>query len=560
MQTIKNDIEDDKREMKINSSVKVSTTNINNVSESKDEQHYKKQRIKEDATVDWEISTQEPGGWSMSLTPNGLSIYAVTRNLNEFHEFSKTVSNQLIHDFGANYLPENWDPDADGYFDNPDMDDDLEEDAYLVTVPVVSTHSLLLNNKNDFLTALQQQESTQLHLRLDDTTLNTLIQSHYQHMLKHLQLRYQWLEQEDPHARSPHHLVILMRQLKLYLLDYAPNTDSLTQICVLTAFVTSVTLFPTMERAELPPLPKSLWRECSKHATLLLMDLVLLKGDQLPCYPIILCAILLAWIDSELMVSTEFKGDAMIHMALRVLCGSNWQSEEPAWQILIAALLYLDVYSATFRSKQPQLRGEEEGLWRAAVHMREPSRWHASYQEAGIVLEARLMFLLNKVIALFYAIEDQECAERKIDVDEVLTLVRDIELWEQELPEWATWNYQLSEKEMPRLGLKMHMHMIHNMVKILLFRPLCTSNEEQTYTKTIFLDMSTSSADRLTKCLCHIHEYGLTGFWTTAASNLVRDVSGRVLNMFNSDEEIVHQLNVIEERLEKAEAINFIVP
>jgi hypothetical protein len=67
--------------------------------------------------------------------------------------------------------------------------------------------------------------------------------------------------------------------------------------------------------------------------------------------------------------------------------------------------------------------------------------------------------------------------------------------------------------------------------------------------------MSTVSADRLATCLCHIHEYGFTGFWTRAASNLVRDVSKRVLKMFDKDKDIVSQLDIIQRRLEKAEQI-----
>ena len=524
-----------------------------------------------------EISTEEPSGWSMSLTPNGLSIHAVTRNLSEFNEFAKTLSRQIMCDFGSNYLPKLWDPDAEGYFEDEE-DEELAEDEYLVTVPVFSTSSLLFNvtpNLPDNIFIKQEAPSRDVMRTLLNgaDTLATLIQSHFPHMIKHLNMRYKWLE-EDIACTAPHHLVILMHQLKMYLPNYASpshmsSKNSVVQVCILTAYVISVTLLPPITNLIFPPLPTSLWRDCAEYATMLLIDEILLRGDQVNPYPVVLCGILLAWIDAEL-ASDEFKADTMVNISLRVLCASNWKTEEPAWQILIAALLYLDVYSATFHFRCPQLRGEGSAeLWKAAIQMREPSRWDASFRETGIVLDARLMSLLSKVVSLFYEVDEErsplqgenEVNVRKIDVDEVLTLVRDVELWEHELPEWAKWNTDLNETEQQsRIGLKMHMHMIHNMVKILLFRPFSTDfhqqeESEQTLTKTTFLDLSTSSADRLSTCLCHIHEYGFTGFWTRAASNLVRDVSKRVLKMFDKDQDIVNQLNIIQKRLEKAELI-----
>ncbi|KAI7901171.1 uncharacterized protein BX663DRAFT_515170 [Cokeromyces recurvatus] len=561
------------------------TTSYSSVDEDVCAHDNKRQKVIKEGKENDGLSTEEPAGWSISLTSNGLSIHAITRNFYEFDEFAKSLSRQTIRDFGPSYLPKNWDPDAEGYFEDTE-DDELDEDEYLVTVPVFSTRSLLQNTApniiNTILFSSLQQETANatpsFEIMLDGADpFITLIQSNFPQMIKHLNMRYEWLEKEGDSSRPiPHHLVILMHQLKMYLPDYAPQPapssldhqhDPLLQICILTAYVVSITLLPPDPSLVFPPLPTSLWRQCAEYATMLLFDLVLQTGDALSPYPVILCAILLAWIETELVACTEFKADTMVHIALRVLCNSDWKSEEPAWQILIATLLYLDVYSATFRFKVPQVRGEGMmELWKAAVQMREPSRWDSSFKEAGIVLEARLMSLLNKVISLFYQVDDEREGMtdrptlRKIDVDEVLTLVRDIELWEQELPEWAKWNTSLADSESSRLGLKMHMHMIHNMVKILLFRPFSTEmndkeESEQTLTKTTFLDMSTVSSDRLTTCLCHIYETDLRDFWTCAASSLVRDVSSRVLKMFDKDEEIVNQLDTIQQRLEKAETI-----
>ena len=488
---------------------------------------------------------EEPSGWSMSLTSNGLSLQAVTRNLSEFNDFAKIISRQIMRDFGPEYLPSMWDPDAEGYFQEDSDAEELAEDEYLVTIPVFSTCDLLCSQKNPNVIAdkapviIEEKEE--------------LINAHLRNMIQHLETRYQSLDEQSTDTNTSHHLVILMLQLKLFLPLSKPYNDNLlTRICILTAYVVSVTLLPPIPNTILAPLPTSLWRDCAEHATMLLIDLILQNGDSTPSYPIILCAILLGWIDTE-YTFYDFKADTMIHIALRILCGSDWQKEEPAWQLLIATLLYLDIYSATFRFKRPQLCGEGVGLlWKAAVKMRAPEeKWETSFREAGIVLEARLMSLLNRVISLFYHVEHQDVSvTRKIDVDEVLTLVRDTELWEQELPNWARWNTETKSK---RIGLKMHMHMIYNIVKILLFRPfsITVKEEEQTFTKTTFLDMSICSADRLTSCLFYEYE----GYWTKAASRLVRDVSERVLQLFDKDEDIVDQLDKIQTRLQQAEIL-----
>lgn len=523
---------------------------------------------------------EEPAGWSMSLTPNGLSIQAVTRNLSEFNEFAKLISRQIIRDFGSDYLPRLWDPDAEGYFEEDYSDaEELDEDEYLVTVPVFSTCSLLFNGeKKPSTTRIKVEDSKEMMRTLlnGKDTLVSLIQSHYPHMLQHLSARYKWLEEEET-IHAPHHLVILMFQLRSYLpsLDKLCHEDPLSQICILTAYVVSVTLLPTIKDLPSPPLPMSHWGNCAEYATMLVVDLILSQGDTIPTYPVILCCILLSWID----VIQDNKADVMIHMALRVLCGSHWQGQEPAWQMLIATLLYLDTYSATFRFKKPQLRGDDVNkLWKAANQMREPAKWNNSIREAGIVLESRLMYLLNKVVSLFYQVDDEstQVNVRKIDVDEVFALVRETELWEQDLPDWAKWKND-GETNAKQLHLKMHMHMIHNMVKILLFRPFCCKTAkpgvkeekeeegqeedddiEQTFTKTTFLDMSISSADRLTSCLCSLgsEEKEDDDDWTRAASNLVKDVSARVLKMFDKDEEVVNGLEKILDRLKASSCCN----
>ncbi|KAL9538222.1 hypothetical protein MBANPS3_011097 [Mucor bainieri] len=532
--------------------------------------HERQKRIKQepdmikDEQQQQQDEEQEPAGWSMSLTSQGLSIHAVTRNLHEFNEFAKTLSRQIMRDFGPSYLPAHWDPDAEGYSyedDYDDDDDELAEDEYLVTVPVFATSSLLFNVTPNLLpdsTCQQQQDKTPARSVMrtllngaETLTLPVAGAGHGVHSsaappgdpdapAENVPARLR----APPPPPPPAAAAAQPSAAQYRHCDPGVHPDGVRRVCDAAA---------AHPAAGLPAAA----------------DVAVARLRRVNPYPVILSGILLAWIDAEL-ASDEFKADTMVHIALRVLCASDWKSEEPAWQILIAALLYLDVYSATFRFRRPQLQGEGSAeLWKAAVQMREPSRWDASFREAGIVLEARLMSLLSKVVSLFYEVDEErspsqrphEINVRKIDVDEVLTLVRDVELWEHELPDWAKWGSSATEQQQhSRTGLKMHMHMIHNMVKILLFRPFSTDlhqqqESEQTFTKTTFLDMSTSSADRLATCLCHIHEYGFTGFWTRAAGNLVRDVAKRVLRMFDSDQDIVNQLDVIQQRLERAEFI-----
>lgn len=550
MQTRDEDMNEEEEELEENEQTMDFSPQESHSTKTEDEQQQQQQRQAAHNDIN---AIKEPAGWSMSLTANGLSIHTVTRNLNEYNEFAKVISRQIIRDFGPNYLPQLWDPDAEGYFEEDSDAEELDEDEYLVTVPVFSTSSLLFNQEKNLAIREEKTSKDVLRTLLSGTdTLISLIQSHFVHMIQHLNQRYSTLEKE---ADVSHHLVISMLQLKTYLPLQSDQLDikdePLIQICILTAYVTSITLLPPIPNVIFPPLTASLWRDCAEYATMLLIEFILKEGgggDNRCNYPIILCTILLAWIDAELSIH-DLKADTMVHIALRILCSSNWQKEEPAWQILIATLLYLDIYSSTFRFKRPQLCGEGiMKLWKAAIQIREPEKWNTTaFREIGIILEAKLMSLLNKVIMLFYKVDDEnaDIVVRKIDVDEVLTLVRDIELWEQELPDWAKWN--MNSKEM----VVMHMHLIHNIVKILLFRPFCYTNEEQTFTKSTFLDMSLSSADRLTYCLLnniHSNEY-----WINTAIHLIKDVSNRVLNMFDKDEDIVNQLDKIKYRLENVQ-------
>ncbi|KAG1240685.1 hypothetical protein G6F68_017420 [Rhizopus microsporus] len=81
-----------------------------------------------------EIAIKEPAGWSMSFGPSGLSLQAVTRNLNEYRQFIRSLSLQLARDFGQDCLPKQWDPDAEGYGEEAIEQDEVDEDEYLIVI------------------------------------------------------------------------------------------------------------------------------------------------------------------------------------------------------------------------------------------------------------------------------------------------------------------------------------------------------------------------------------------------------------------------------------------
>lgn len=474
----------------------------------------------------------EPAGWSMSLSPRGLSIHAVTRNLSEFNEFIKTVSGQVIRDFGADYLPALWDPDAEGYFEQESDTEELEEDEYLVTVPVFCTSSLL---------SRRHHPQTQLNTTSNTEDVSIQIQKMVPDILQHLLERYKSLQQRPNNVT--HHLIQLMLQLEEHLRLSYETRDELSFICVITAYIISISYFP-------PTLGNnSIMHDCIWYLKTIYLDYIL-RVEAVPTYQLILCSVLLGWIDNSL-----------IPIAIRLLCNSDWRQQDDAkWQVLIASLIYLDIESATFQFKCSQIYDGKEVMKQSAATI-EPTEWDTPpLQVAVIILEAKLMCLLNKVVTLFYQVVQvkEEDQVRKIDVDEVLTLVRDMEIWEQELPDWAKWN--VIKENNKGSEFIVHMHMIYNMVKILLFRPFSItvnqSEEEQTLTKTTFLDLSIQAADKLTTCLVDVSSsfHGQQQqHWRKSACNLVTDVTERVTKMFDKDEEIVDRLEKLQSRLNKWE-------
>ncbi|KAI9267861.1 hypothetical protein BY458DRAFT_511599 [Sporodiniella umbellata] len=445
----------------------------------------------EETEIPEEIGIKEVGGWSMSFGPSGLCLQAVTRNWYEYHRFIQSLSRQMARDFGEDCLPAQWDLETD-----EEEQEELEEDVYLVTVPVLSLQTLLM-------TKPVQTEQYKTY-----GIMPVFVAMHKAHMVEHLQQRYQQLEGQQ------HQLVLIMLYLKPFLESCfsSGTSDGLSDLCIMTAYIGSLCLFPPLPQLSQPPLSDFVWKECISDLSLRLVDVVL--GDPKAPVPVLCCLLLLAWYYLEI---NKTKNDLWIQLALRMVYAS---SELRGFLPLLA---YLDAYSALMQSRRPLFPYRE-------------NRWTKSRDvaEEGVLCEAQLMPLLDKVVTLFYQFEG-EVAERKIDVDEVLELVKDVGVWENELPLWARWD------SVEKTGIGMHMHMVYNIVKILLFRPF-TSIDEQTHTKTTFLDMSMVSADRLSVCLGHSPQ---DTHWTEAGRRLIQDVVNRLKGAFDQDEEIVQQIESI---------------
>lgn len=458
-----------------------------------------------------EIAIKEPAGWSMSFGPSGLSLQAVTRNLNEYRQFIRSLSLQLARDFGQDCLPKQWDPDAEGYGEEAIEQDEVDEDEYLVTVQVDSIHTLFSLTDRD--TSTQPEQDVTI-----DIIIPTFIQMHLPHMIEYLKFKYKQLKKK---GQQPYHLVNIMLQLEPFLpTTTTDSVDTISMISIVMGYITAIHLLPPSPPIHLlPPLPDAIWQGCIRHVTLHLIELVL-SHESVP-YPNMLCILLLAWYEAEM----NKRNDVWIELALRII----YQQPEQE-RMILPALIYLDCYSAIFQSRKL--------IFSYDIKIDE---WNGTNEEEeGILLETKLMKLLQKVLLLFYQIEREEEGYKKIDVDEVLDLVKQIEEWENSLPEWVQWNND-NKKDM-----KMYLHMIHNIIKLLLFRPFTKISEEQTYTKTTFLDMSMISVDKLIICLDY-NKYEKN--WIKASKNLIKDVVNRQRSMFDQDEQIIEQVDLILNKL-----------
>ena len=161
-----------------------------------------------DTTQEEHITIEEPAGWSMSFGSSGLCLQAVTRNLFEYRTFIISISQQLIKGFGIDYLPKLWDPDAEGYHSEEDMEEELDEDEYLVKIPAVPISQLL--KPMEIETAIKKD-------KMNDRVIQRFLQLHLPHMIQHVESREFNKEngRYDHLVRIMQHLVPLLKERKL---------------------------------------------------------------------------------------------------------------------------------------------------------------------------------------------------------------------------------------------------------------------------------------------------------------------------------------------------------
>ncbi|KAF7722310.1 hypothetical protein EC973_003461 [Apophysomyces ossiformis] len=489
-------------------------------------------------------SSEPSSVWSMSLTSMGLSIQATVRHIAEFYRFAQDLSRQLCRDFGISYLPPHWEIEEDGYADHKENgkrdedeeeeEEEPEEDEYLITIPIYPTADLLpIDHKGSF-----KPNNSSVSL----PPLKELLEHVYSTKLRPTSIQ----------------VIFLMDQLATFLPpSLEAGHNELQTIYIYTAYTVS-SLFAADERS-----PSSeLWKTCAEHVMDLLFETMITDTGQ--TYALVLCTILIGYVYTATVVASA-KVETLIYLAGRQCIAAEKSGDLP-WQALVGCLVYLDIYAAAFGHRRYLLCGDgATALWHTVAQKRV-----SKDSQTVIVLEAQAIRLLNQVLSLLYTTSD-EMHLKKVDVDDILTLIRDIEIWEHALPPWAEW----TSNEGQRPSLTNHMHMIHNLAKILLFRPLCKypkqsrrendhdevhkeevmveeeeedeGENEQTHTRTTFLDLSVASIDRLASCLIG------DDHWARAAAYVARDVLVHVRGIFENDEEIQTELESIEQRLRATE-------
>ncbi|KAI9313303.1 hypothetical protein BX666DRAFT_766243 [Dichotomocladium elegans] len=508
----------------------------------------------------------QPGSWSMSLTSDGLSLHAVARNIAEFTMFAKDFTQQLRYNNPTGI------PVLDWYEDDEEGDDEdedpLDEDEYLVTVPSYPIKPLLGPSVHKEKICINANTTT-TNATTEDILHHTLDAS-IEEMLNYLSPIYDVILSDTYPAHQLHAAMLLK-----HLHDASPFlcqtplelNDRNTRFCILTAYAVSSTLLSSPLQARTSRrLPSA--TDCTNLAIDLLKDIMLQPSPQ-SSRAIAAGATLLGWVTQS---------PELIRLAIQALCCEfyGYDSMDQSWQQLAALVLYVEamicIFSGISNDDERQtyrIMSDDVKDWllRAAGRL----CTHPSMISAVLGLEAQLVCFLKQVYMLFYESQPTAIGVRKIDVDDVLNLVRDIESWEQRLPCFAQWKAaeENDEGDERRTWLRLHIHIIHNCVKILLFRPFSTNmragrddldNSDhdalQTHTRTTFLDLSLASTDRLVLCLGHLKEDADSNdnnVWSRAAHCLARDVIDRARLAFPCDEELLKTLEVTEKQLLRGE-------
>ncbi|KAI8074840.1 hypothetical protein BC940DRAFT_286757 [Gongronella butleri] len=596
------------------------------------------------------------GGWSMTLVPDGMSIQSKTRTASEFIVFMTRLTRQLFpEEENDDPLANAWELDDGGSLEKEEEEEEtnvghegmdlLDEDDYLVTVPLFPLSYFSLNasvcasDGHGGATTPQRSTDKAPLSQNEPLALATLLLSP-QDLVDHILM----VLTHDAHSADDQALdAVLVRLLLQELAPYLPSPSATRT--VLTAFDSIHDLAPLQQSILLAAfLAAHLFFHRSgllqQHATWTpitvfdalrdaLLDCVLL----FPPTPPLQLALLL-FLCCHVRLLNEARAAPSIDtlslwlvFAWRSLMVDSATNGSKSHQFMVATLFYLDIHTHTFVLPPHTPSPSQRPVFDAVI---KPLSAHAPSGPHLVQLHAQAMAFLAQVQALFYVHEpsamvmdkdgihkrlhtpmatndnenDNDAAfmqdtipsfqtkMRKVDVDEVLTLVRDLETWEQQLPIWAAWkdvspsststlsssppaivivdaNDDTIKKEIlennhtahpskkqrkddkdapssPLSPLVIQLHVTLNVVKILLFRPFCCTGPEQTYTKTTFLDLSLHAASRLAACVQHTN---IDPAWRHAAHQLIWDVVDRVKTTFDSDTDIQAQLHALVNRM-----------
>lgn len=501
-------------------------------------------------------------------------------------------------------------------------EDDFNEDYYLVTIPIFTTSQFLHDHDH------QQQLKAPIHNNKSNKTYvsphSTLDFQQLYHILPsflhYVHLKLDQYTKTNMTPGVPYQILPILEELKPYLIIQNNNNDSddnsdnklvdpLSMVYVLSTYLIckKICTFKKKDNDD-DPLPSS-WTDADLyyHIKLMLIDIVLQIA---PTYAACLSVLLLVWynaLQEDRKEMDQHLIDLAWHMFKNLMHYPLTTIEN---QIISASLIYLDVYATTFRYYHTSISFSSHFIQELGIQFTcrirllcqtihtimdnnsnndDDPTLYKQQQFVLIILESQLMLFLQQILELFYLKDDQnnndnddkklnkkDTIVRKVDIDDVLTLVRDLEQWEQQLPSWATStstakNKKIKEQqEQDRVtNMTLQLHLTLHFIKLLLFRPFCTEFKdygmEQTHTKTTFLDLSLHSADIISNYLILLEEKKQANIkenhlslpysyqfkqWVFALHRMVLDVVDRVRHTFNSDHDILLQLDAIVNKIE----------
>jgi hypothetical protein len=489
--------------------------------------------------------------WSLSFTHMGLSLQAAVHNVLELETFLKDISGGIFRGFDA--------PSADSTDHDSYSDDELDDSDYLVTIPVCRFTNLIGDAIDDQdVEAMAQDEDLPsagllFNLINEGKGWNDRISQKY-----------------------PPHVVLLVESLQCFLLTAADsgNAHNTVNDSALSEFVNLATasiICSTANDAENADNTKASPEQYCNSATNMLFDNMFSDTEASEWLPTIQSILVLGWyefVGKRCLVRSR----QLVVFAIRVFLIYQSQRNPPSreWQIAVMSLVYLDVLSSACMNRRTLLDGDNVSNISRQVVVKGVPQTSSDFIAESLYIEFQSIRLLRQVIRMFYVVDDNEMktdSVTKVDVDDVLNLVKDVEKWETDLPSWAVLNAADYSRDLPaadqdvevlKTRCQLHAHALHNTVKILLYRPFCTDFQrykhetdgtdgdtrfDQTHTNTTFLDLSLESALKIARCYRVLNS---DDFVLTSAKALVEDVIVRVRKAFESDEDMMRSIKIIE--------------